>query len=48
MIPDMALIPSVGEVRNVPNIQSAALHCIFCSMLSFVVVPQQKPIKGYR
>ena len=29
----MTLIPSVGEVQNVPNIQSVALHCIFHSML---------------
>jgi len=29
----MTLIPSVGEVQNVPDIQSAALHYIFHSML---------------
>ena len=33
MRPDMASIPAVGEVQNVPDIQRAALCCIFCKML---------------
>jgi len=33
MRPEMALTPTVEEVQNIPDIQRAALYCIFCRTL---------------
>jgi len=30
---EIASIPTIGNIQNVPDIQRAALHCIFLSML---------------
>ena len=50
---EMASIPAVDNVQNTPDIQRAALCCIFSKYVKrvvqqgFVVIPQLKAIKSY-